>query len=176
MIHTRPDDMVLTRRGLRFAGLMLPCTLGRGGVRINKREGDGATPAGVHHLVGAFFRPDRITTPIEDATPIGPRDLWSDASGRADYNTHVTAPYNHSHERLRRADPLYDLVVATDWNWPDAQAGRGSAIFVHQWRRAGFPTEGCVALRRDHLYWLARRITPTTRLIVPPMLAVDFTQ
>ena len=40
-------------------------------------------------------------------------------------------------ERLRRADPLYDLVILTDWNWPSAERGRGSAIFMHRWRRGG---------------------------------------
>ena len=78
----------------------------------------------------------------------------------------VRAPYAPSHERLWRADPLYDLVILTDWNWPFAEKGRGSAIFIHSWRRPGAPTEGCVALRRDHLLWIAPRIKLQTRLIV----------
>lgn len=98
--------------------------------------------------------------------PIGPRDLWSDASGRSGYNTMVRAPYPHSHEVLRRADPLYDLIILTDWNWPEGIAGRGSAIFIHQWRRPGFPTEGCIALDRHDLHDIAKRITHQTRLIV----------
>jgi L,D-peptidoglycan transpeptidase YkuD (ErfK/YbiS/YcfS/YnhG family) len=78
----------------------------------------------------------------------------------------VQAPYAPSHEVLRRADPLYDLVILTDWNWPDAVPGRGSAIFIHQWRRAGYPTEGCVAFRRDHLHQIAKGISLKSRLIV----------
>ena len=78
----------------------------------------------------------------------------------------VRAPHSFSHEALRRADPLYDLVILTDWNWPYSVPGRGSAIFIHQWRRPGYPTEGCIALRRDHLQWIAPRITYGTRLIV----------
>jgi L,D-peptidoglycan transpeptidase YkuD (ErfK/YbiS/YcfS/YnhG family) len=77
------------------------------------------------------------------------------------------APLAASAEALLRADRLYDLVLLTDWNWPKAIPGRGSAIFVHRWRRAGYPTAGCVALRPDHLLWIARRITPDARLIVP---------
>ena len=83
----------------------------------------------------------------------------------------VRAPYPHSHEALRRADPLYDLVILTDWNWPYAVKGRGSAIFLHQQRRKGFPTEGCIAFRRDHLQRIARLIAYETRLIVPEVLA-----
>ena len=55
-----PADMVLTRQGLRFAGRVWPCTIGRGGVSGHKREGDGATPAGVHRVVGMLYRPDRL--------------------------------------------------------------------------------------------------------------------
>ncbi|MGR3272767.1 hypothetical protein DU478_11210 [Thalassococcus profundi] len=166
-----PADMVLTRRGLRFAGQFWPCTIGRGGVSRHKREGDGATPAGVHRIVGMLYRPDRLARPTDWALPIRPGDLWSDDMGDIDYNQMVRAPYPHSHEALRRADPLYDLVILTDWNWPYAVKGRGSAIFLHQQRRKGFPTEGCIAFRRDHLQRIARLIAYETRLIVPEALA-----
>jgi L,D-peptidoglycan transpeptidase YkuD (ErfK/YbiS/YcfS/YnhG family) len=134
---------------------------------VDKREGDGATPCGIHRIAGILYRPDRIAPPSRWAIPIGPGDLWSDDVADPDYNHMVRFPHGFSHERLRRADPLYDLVVLTDWNWPDARPGRGSAIFLHQWRRPGYPTEGCIAFRRDHLAWIAARVTPQTRLIVP---------
>jgi L,D-peptidoglycan transpeptidase YkuD (ErfK/YbiS/YcfS/YnhG family) len=161
------NDMVLTPTGLRFGGQTYPCTIGKGGVSSTKREGDGATPRGTHRIVGMLFRPDRITQPVDWAVPIGPGDLWSDAPTDRAYNTLVRAPYPHSHEALRRADPLYDLILLTDWNWPDAVAGRGSAIFIHQWRRAGYPTEGCIALSRTNLHAIAPRITRNTRLVIP---------
>ncbi|AUR00739.1 L,D-transpeptidase family protein [Phaeobacter inhibens] len=161
--------MLLTPRGLRFAGRTLPCSIGRGGLSPNKVEGDGATPIGCHLVVGMLYRPDRMAPPTDWAEPIGPRDLWSDAADAEDYNQHVRAPYAGSHEALWRADPLYDLILITDWNWPDAQSGRGSAIFLHQWRRPGHPTEGCIAFSRQDLHWLARLIVPGTRLVVPPL-------
>ncbi len=158
--------MVLTSMGLRFQGRLLPCSIGRGGKTDTKQEGDAATPTGVHRITGVMYRPDRIAPPTHWAMPIHPGDLWSDDPADADYNQLVRAPYDHSHERMRRADPLYDLVILTDWNWPNSVPGRGSAIFIHQWRRPGYPTEGCVALRRDHLWWLTQRIVKNTRLIV----------
>ena len=161
-----PNDLVLTPRGLRFAGRVFPCTVGRGGLSSAKREGDGATPKGVHRLVGMLYRPDRMARPTDWALPIRPGDLWSDDPGAEDYNHMVRAPYRYSHERLRRADPLYDLVILTDWNWPYAVSGRGSAIFIHRWRRPGYPTEGCIGLRPDHLRWIVPRIGYETRLIV----------
>lgn len=161
-----PNDLVLTPKGVRFGGRLYPCTIGKGGIQTEKREGDGATPRGIHRIVGLLFRPDRISRPTPWALPIAPRDLWSDDVNDAHYNRLVQAPYAQSHEKLRRADPLYDLVILTDWNWPNAIPGRGSAIFIHQWRRSGYPTEGCIAFSREHLHKIAKCITLKTRLIV----------
>ena len=160
------NDLVLTPRGLRFQGRTYPCTIGKTGCTSRKVEGDGATPRGTHRLVGMLFRPDRIARPADWALPIGPQDLWSDDATHEDYNMMVRAPYPFSHEKLRRADPLYDLILLTDWNWPYAVKNRGSAIFIHQHRRPGYPTEGCIALSRAHLHDIAPRITLQTRLIV----------
>ncbi len=163
--------MVLTPTGLRFRGATYPCTAGRSGVTTDKREGDGATPAGVHRIVGCLYRPDRMARPCGWAVPIRPGDLWSDDPGHEDYNLMVRAPYPASAERLFRGDRLYDLVLLTDWNWPGAERGRGSAIFLHRWRGPGVPTAGCIALAPDGLRRIAARIGFGTRLIVPEGLA-----
>lgn len=166
MTIPRKWDMVLSPMGLNFGGCRYPCTVGQTGLTSNKHEGDAATPRGVHRIVGMLYRPDRIARPAHWAKPILPGDLWSDDPRHHGYNLMVRAPYPFSHENLRRADPLYDLVLITDWNWPYAVPGRGSAIFIHQWRRPGYPTAGCIALRRDHLHAIAQRIRHETRLIV----------
>lgn len=166
----RYEDMVLTPTGLRFRGRLYPCSIGRGGVVLAKREGDGGTPAGIHRIMGGYFRPDRLVRSALSPwlRPIGPRDLWSDDSADPDYNHLVRAPHGFSHENMRRADPLYDLVLITDWNWPVAVPGRGSAIFLHSWRRPGYPTAGCIAFARNDLLRIAGGVVPgVTRLIVP---------
>ena len=161
-----PSDLVLTPRGLRFRGRVIPCVIGRGGVTVNKREGDGATPQGFHRITGMLYRPDRISRPNPWSLPIRPGDLWSDDPTAPDYNHLVRAPYLPSHERLRRGDRLYDLILLTNWNWPESVQGRGSAIFLHRWRKPGHPTEGCIAMAPPHLLWIATRLQPGTRLIV----------
>lgn len=166
------DAIIVTRWGARFRGRFIPCAIGRGGITRAKREGDGATPAGSHSLPGAMIRPDRYrglrgkAGLLAKARAIGPADLWSDDPRDPAYNHAVRAPHRFGHEVLRRADPLYDLVLITGWNWPDASPGRGSAIFVHQWRKARHPTAGCVAFARRDLIRLAAEITPRTRLVV----------
>jgi L,D-peptidoglycan transpeptidase YkuD (ErfK/YbiS/YcfS/YnhG family) len=164
----KPLDMVLTPAGLRFMGRRFACTIGRGGVVAaeRKREGDGGTPSGVHRIVGMLYRPDRMARPTDWALPIGPLDLWSDDVRDPDYNLMVRAPHGFSHEHLRRPDPQYDLVLITDWNWPYAIPGRGSAIFLHRWRRLCAPTAGCIAFAPQDLLWIAQRLRPQSRLIV----------
>ena len=161
-----PHDIVVTRWGARFMNRRFTCSIGRGGITHAKREGDGATPAGTHRLVGMLYRPDRITAPADWALPFGPGDLWSDDPKDDDYNTMVRAPHAFGHERLSRPDPLYDLILITDWNWPYATRGKGSAIFIHTWRKPRHPTAGCIGLARADLIWIAARIRHQTRLII----------
>jgi len=162
----KATDLVVTPTHLRFMNRKFPCSIGKGGVSDHKMEGDGATPRGSHALIGMLYRPDRMPSPTHWAQTIYPADLWSDDPSRSDYNTLVQAPYIYSHEKLRRADRLYDLVILTDWNWPNAVKNRGSAIFIHRWRKPGHPTEGCIGLRPSDLKWIAKRLRPDSRLIV----------
>ncbi len=164
----RCSDLVVTRWGARFAGRRFPVAIGRGGITTDKREGDGATPAGVWRLMGGGYRADRGPAPVGPLPlqPVGPQALWCDDPDHPDYNHAVRAPFRASHERLRRADPLYDIFLVSDWNWPDAQPGKGSAIFVHCWRGPRKPTAGCLAFRPDHLRWILARWTPRSRVLV----------
>ncbi|MBW0158499.1 L,D-transpeptidase family protein [Sedimentimonas flavescens] len=161
--------MRLTPAGLRVGNRTLPVEIGRGGLRRDKREGDGATPIGRLRILEMFWRADRLPRPAPWARPIGPRDLWCDAADHPHYNQRVRAPFHASHETLRRADPLYDIVLVTDWNYPMAVPGHGSAIFLHQRRRAGYPTAGCLAFRRADLLWLAQRLEPGAEIEIPPL-------
>ena len=158
--------MVYSAGRLRHLGQYIAATCGRTGITDHKREGDGATPRGVHSIVGLFYRPDRVAAPSDWAQPIYPGDLWCDDPQHPAYNLLCRAPLEASHEQMRRADPQYDVVLITDWNWPVAISGRGSAIFMHQWRRPGAPTAGCIAMARRDLNWLAARVKPGSRLII----------
>jgi L,D-peptidoglycan transpeptidase YkuD (ErfK/YbiS/YcfS/YnhG family) len=162
------QDIYVGKTGAQFMGRRIACTLGRGGVVAAqaKREGDEGTPRGVHWITGLLYRPDRMPKPAGWAQPIGPPDLWSDDPADPDYNHLVRAPHRFSHESLRRSDPQYDLILLTNWNWPNAEPGRGSAIFLHRWRRPGAPTAGCIGFAPADLLWIARRIAHQTRVII----------
>ena len=161
--------MVVTKWGARFQGRRFPCAIGRGGLTEDKREGDGATPVGVWKILGGGYRADRCSLP--DTTlpldPIGPQDIWSDDPADPAYNHPRRArTYPFSHEKLRMGPPLYDIFLISDQNYPDATPGKGSALFVHQWRKPRHPTAGCIAFRADHLDWILARCTPRTRILV----------
>lgn len=129
------------------------CALGRGGVRRDKREGDGATPAAAMALERVLYRPDRVAPPDTALAraALRPDDGWCDAPDDAHYNRQVRLPHGASAEAMWRDDGLYDLIAVTDYNAAPVTPGRGSAIFVHVAGPGYAPTEGCVAFTLDDL-------------------------
>ena len=149
----------------------LRCALGRGGVRTDKREGDGATPTGCLPLREVLYRADRIEPPATalPRRPIAETDGWGDdPADPAGYNRPVTLPHPFGHERLWRDDGLYDLIVVLGHNDSPPVPGLGSAIFLHVARPGLLPTEGCVALPLPDLLALVARCAPGDRLCVTP--------
>ncbi|MCI2400182.1 L,D-transpeptidase family protein [Aliiroseovarius subalbicans] len=161
--------MIVTRWSARFRGRRFPCSIGRGGMTSDKTEGDWATPVGVWRIVDARYRADRIAEPAGALhfKTIGPQDIWSDDPADPEYNHGLrAAAHPYGHEKLRRSARNYDIVLMSDWNWPDAVPGKGSALFVHLWRRPRYPTAGCLAFCRVDLEWIAARWTPRSRIFV----------
>lgn len=138
---------------LRLGGLVVRAAIGRGGITAHKREGDGATPAGLLKLRRVLFRADRLAAPpcAVPREPIAPDDGWCDDPGSPDYNRMIRLPHPARHEVLWRADPLYDVIGVLGWNDAPTIPGRGSAIFLHVARPDYAPTEGCIALARPDL-------------------------
>lgn len=153
---------------MTVGGVTHVCALGRGGIKAIKREGDGATPLGRMRLVAGWFRPDHVRL---RAAPlvldrISAASGWCDAPGDRNYNRPIRIPYPASHEAMKRADTLYDLVVVLDFNLRPRRRGGGSAIFMHMARPGLTPTEGCVALPAATLTRLLPRLSAKTLMSV----------
>ncbi len=169
-------DIVVSPSGAPSSGTLAwpkgeaRCALGRSGVTEKKREGDGATPAGVLPLRLVFYRPDRLAQPATRLAvrALEPGDGWCDDPLSPEYNRHVRRPFPARHESLWRDDGLYDLVVVLGWNDAPPTPSRGSAIFLHAAGEGLAPTEGCVALARPDLLRLLADCGPGDRLIVKP--------
>ncbi len=129
-------------------GRRFPVSVGRGGIvpAARKREGDGATPAGVHVFQGMLYRATAWRGLPTGRCPSGPPTCGR-MTRRSDYNLYVRAPHGFSHERLMRADPMYGPDPADKWKWPQAEPGRGSASSSTHGGGPARLTAGCVALR-----------------------------
>lgn len=144
------------------------CTLGRSGIRLDKREGDGATPAGCFVPRRVLYRPDHVQPPKTrlPASAIAPADGWCDAPNDPAYNRPVTLPYPASAERMWRDDALYDLVVVLGHNDDPVIPGAGSAIFLHLARVDGGPTEGCIGVSPALAMALIEAAGPQDRICI----------
>lgn len=157
------------RRGWLTAGPhVLPVALGRGGIKANKREGDGGTPRGRFRLVRLWWRADRNVRPptLLPTRRIKADDGWCEKPSDRRYNRPVKVPPGSQAGRLTRADALYDFIIELDHNTRPRIAGRGSAVFVHAARPHFAPTAGCVALEIGTLRRLLARLSPRTEIVV----------
>jgi L,D-peptidoglycan transpeptidase YkuD (ErfK/YbiS/YcfS/YnhG family) len=143
---TRTGDLTIGNETFRTA-------LGHGGVRSDKREGDGATPVGLLPLRSVLYRPDRQSLPVcaVPVQPVTPSDGWCDDPTHPAYNRPIRLPINASAEVLWRDDGCYDIIGILGWNDDPVEPSRGSAIFLHIARPDFTPTEGCVALSLENL-------------------------
>jgi len=165
-VRARPGQR---SRGVLLAGpLVLPVALGRGGIRTDKREGDGGTPRGRFRLRRLWWRHDRAIRPPTrlPARRIHAEDGWCEDPRDRRYNQPVRLRPTDPGDRLQRDDHLYDLVIELDHNTRPRVAFRGSAVFVHVARPGFAPTAGCVALEAAALRRLIARLGPQTRIVI----------
>lgn len=163
-IVVTPIATNVARGTLRYKNFAFQCVLGRNGVRVDKHEGDGATPVGRFALKRVLYRSDRLMPPATKLPiwPVAADDGWCDAPDDPNYNRPVKLPYGASAENMWREDGLYDLVVVLGHNDDPVLPGAGSAIFLHVAAPAGTPTAGCVALAREDLLSVLRALPSAT--------------
>lgn len=148
------------------------CALGPAGVKpaAEKREGDGASPAGVWPIREVWYRPDRGAPPatVFRLHAIAEEDGWCDDPADPAYNRPVKLPYPASAEALWREDGIYDVVVVLGHNDDPPVPGMGSCIFLHLNRPGYPPTQGCVAVARKDLEVLLARARPGDAVEIRP--------
>ncbi|HEV7877943.1 L,D-transpeptidase family protein [Bradyrhizobium sp.] len=173
---TRPLSSVMVRaaagqrsRGWLIAGgQIIPVALGRGGIRANKREGDGGTPKGTFRPRQVWWRADRHPRPSTflPVRATGPQDAWCEDPSSRHYNRPLRLAAKDGGDRLRRDDHLYDFIIEIDHNTHPRIAGRGSAVFLHLARHDFSPTAGCVSMTKAAMLRLLKRIGPETKIVI----------
>jgi L,D-peptidoglycan transpeptidase YkuD (ErfK/YbiS/YcfS/YnhG family) len=157
-----------SRGWLTAGGQTTPVGLGRGGIRANKREGDGGTPKGTFHPLRLWWRSDRHRRPSTflPVRTIGAKDAWCEDVSSRHYNQPVRLASNQGGDRLTRDDHLYDFIIEIDHNTHPRIAGRGSAVFLHLARTDFSPTAGCVSMTRSAMLRLLKRLGPETKIVI----------
>jgi L,D-peptidoglycan transpeptidase YkuD (ErfK/YbiS/YcfS/YnhG family) len=142
--------------------------IGRAGVTANKKEGDGATPAGKFALVSALYRADRVAPPRTRLRlwALAPDDGWVDDPADANYNRLVSLPYPAHAEALWLPEAVYDVIIVVGYNLQPVVPGAGSAIFLHVARPDFSPTAGCIAIEKTVLLELMLRLGPYSTITI----------
>ena len=148
------------RRGWLTRRANIPVALGRGGIRANKREGDGGTQRARSGPCDCGGAPTATRGRGLFAGPrrSRPEDAWCEDPADRRYNRPVRLARSAAGDRLRRDDHLYDFIIEIDHNTRPRIAGRGSAVFFHLAREKFGPTAGCVAMTKAAMLRLLQRI------------------
>ena len=151
---------------LEYKNLKFRCALGKAGIQKKFKEGDKITPKGTYKILSIYYREDRIKKikcsirKIKITKQMG----WCDDSKSKYYNKQIKVPSKLSHETLYRKDNIYDVVCVINYNINPTLKEKGSAIFLHIARKKYQKTNGCIAVKKNHLIKLLTLIKKNTRI------------
>ena len=142
------------------------CCIGKKGLTNNKKEGDKKTPKGTFEIEHLYFRKDRKKKPttllkcIEIKKDMG----WcNDSKFLKKYNKLLKIEKKIKHEKLKRKDYKYDLLIPIKYNFKKPVADRGSCIFIHLTKDYK-PTAGCIALKEKDFLIMVKLIKKNTKI------------
>jgi len=142
------------------------CSVGKNGLTKRKVEGDKKTPIGTFSVENLYFRKDRISEPetelkcIEISRYMG----WcNDVNYPKKYNKLIKVKNKIKHEKLRRFDSKYDLLIPIKYNFNIPIVGKGSAIFIHLTKNFK-PTAGCIALNKKDFLIMLKLIKKNSKI------------
>lgn len=153
---------------MRIGSTLVECAIGRGGIGVKRREGDGVTPLGRFSIIGWLRRRDRWRAGCSKERDILPFDGWCDDPASRNYNRPIRLPTPVSAETLWREDHLYDVVGVLNFNIRPRTIGRGSAIFFHLAHERLQPTAGCIAVRARDMRHIQLRFAERPIISVGP--------
>jgi L,D-peptidoglycan transpeptidase YkuD (ErfK/YbiS/YcfS/YnhG family) len=148
----------------------MPARIGRSGMKRNRSEGDGSTPAGDFPIGRAFGSVTKIDTKL-GYTQLTAGSCWISTKG-VDYNRWTTrTPCNPPDVDLYagRKGP-FEHAAVIDFN-PQRVSGLGSALFIFQQASTDTAsTSGSVALGKSNLLKVLSRLDSAKqpRIIIGP--------
>ena len=157
---------VKNKHTLQIDEFKFRCCIGKKGITSNKIEGDKKTPKGTFEIGNLYFRKDRKEKPLTLLKCIEiKKDMgWcNDSSFPKKYNKLFKIQKKIKHEKLKRKDYKYDLLVPIKYNFKSPITGRGSCIFIHLTKDYK-PTAGCIALKEKDFLIMIKLIKRNTKI------------
>ena len=142
------------------------CSVGKNGITKKKREGDYTTPNGIFEIGPLYLRKDRIkkiNTPLKCIKIKNNMGWCDDIRIPNKYNQLITVDNKVKHEKLKRKDHKYDLLIPIKYNMKNPVIGLGSCIFIHLTKNYE-PTAGCIALQKKDFLIMVKLIKKNTRI------------
>ena len=157
---------VKNKHTLQIDEFKFSCCIGKKGSTINKKEGDKKTPRGTFEIGKLYYRKDRIDKPITllKCVEIKKEMGWcDDIHFPKKYNRLIKIKKKIKHEKLKRKDYKYDLLIPIKYNFKKPIVGLGSCIFIHLTKNLK-PTAGCVAIRKKDFLILLKLINKNSKI------------
>ncbi len=158
--------LVKNKHTLQVDEFIFKCCVGKEGLTINKKEGDKKTPIGTFEIDNLYFRKDRIDKPITSLKCIEIKKNmgWcDDINLPKKYNKLIKINKKLKHEKLKRKDSKYDLLIPIKYNFKKPKIGQGSCIFIHLTKDYK-PTAGCIALKEKDFLIMLKLIKKKTKI------------
>src|SRR5210317_1817776 len=148
--------LVKNKHTLQIDEFKFRCCIGKKGSIRNKKEGDKKTPKGIFEIEHLYFRKDRIKKQM----------VWcNDILFPKKYNKLFKIKKKIKHEKLKRNDYKYDLLIPIKYNFTKPIVGLGSCIFIHLTKDYN-PTAGCVALIEKDFLIMLKLIKRNSKIII----------
>jgi len=141
------------------------CSIGKNGLKTQKREGDSCTPKGNFKIGKVYYRSDRVRKPeTRLKTKIIRKNMgWCNDPYSRNYNKEISLNKKNKGEKLFRSDGVYDILIVIEYNTKKIIPLKGSAIFIHLTKNYS-TTQGCIALNKNDLLILLKIIKPGTKV------------
>ena len=157
---------VKNKHTLQIDEFKFRCSIGKKGSTKNKKEGDKKTPKGTFKIENLYYRKDRMNKPetslkcVEIKNNMG----WcDDVNFPTKYNKLIKIDKKIKHEKLKRKDYKYDLLIPIKYNFKKPITSKGSCIFIHLTKNYQ-PTAGCISLKKKDFLIMLKLISKKTKI------------
>ena len=155
--------ITINRKYLTYQKIKAKCAIGKKGIGNKREEGDLITPKGSFKIKFLLYRSDRVKIITKLKKIAIKRNMgWCDDPNSKKYNKLIKLPFKYSYEKLYKKENVYDVLLVLNYNMNPVKKNKGSAIFIHVAKNNFKKTEGCVAIKKNKLLKIVRKLKSNT--------------